>query len=376
MIDPEVTPTLYKLTHEGFVFNNFYSTLHFTSTSGGEFQNITGLYPKAGFPVSMTETGVQGTYLPFTLANQLNKLGYTSIGYHFNQNMYGRELSHPNLGYEWRQFTECDRPLTAEMNDYGNAYWPLSDDYMIEQTFDEYKDLQPFHVYYLTISGHLPYGFSDSQMAGRNEELVKDLPYSEKTRSYIAANLELEKGLTRLVEYLEKAGIADKTLIAMAPDHIPYADLDVLEELAGKSFNTDSLENLDEEKIDIDVYRNTWILWSASMEEPVVIDKPCSQVDILPTLSNLLGLEYDSRMMSGTDVLSESDPIVVFFSNSWLTERGMYNRYTGEFEPAEGVEMSQKEQDVYVENVKYIVASRLKLAQLIIENDYYRQALE
>ena len=80
--------------------------------------------------------------------------------------------------------------------------------------------------------------------------------------------------------------------------------------------------------------------------------------------------------MSGTDVLSESDPIVVFFSNSWLTERGMYNRYTGEFEPAEGVEMSQKEQDVYVENVKYIVASRLKLAQLIIENDYYRQALE
>ena len=152
--------------------------------------------------------------------------------------------------------------------------------------------------------------------------------------------------------------------------------LDVLEKLAGKSFNTDSLENLDEEKIDIDVYRNTWILWSASMEEPVVIDKPCSQVDILPTLSNLLGLEYDSRMMSGTDVLSESDPIVVFFSNSWLTERGMYNRYTGEFEPAEGVEMSQKEQDVYVENVKYIVASRLKLAQLIIENDYYRQALE
>ena len=376
MIDLEVTPTLYKLTHEGFVFNNFYSTLHFTSTSGGEFQNITGLYPKAGFPVSMTETGVQGTYLPFTLANQLNRLGYTSIGYHFNQNMYGRELSHPNLGYEWRQFTECDRPLTAEMNDYGNAYWPQSDDYMIEQTFDEYKDLQPFHVYYLTISGHLPYGFSDSQMAGRNEELVKDLPYSEKTRSYIAANLELEKGLTRLVEYLEKAGIADKTLIAMAPDHIPYADLDVLEELAGKSFNTDSLENLDEEKIDIDVYRNTWILWSASMEEPVVIDKPCSQVDILPTLSNLLGLEYDSRMMSGTDVLSESDPIVVFFSNSWLTERGMYNRYTGEFEPAEGVEMSQKEQDVYVENVKYIVASRLKLAQLIIENDYYRQALE
>lgn len=376
MIDPEITPTLYKLSHEGFVFNNFYSTLHFTSTSGGEFQNLTGLYPKAGFPVSMTETGVQKTYLPFTLANQLNRQGYTSIGYHFNQNMYGRELSHPNLGYEWRQFTECDRPLTAEMNEYGNAYWPQSDDYMVEQTFDEYRDLQPFHVYYLTISGHLPYGFEDSQMSARNRELVEDLPYSEKTKAYIAANLELEKGLTRLVEYLEEAGIADRTVIAMAPDHIPYSDLDVLEELAGHSFHAESLENLDERSVDVDVYRNTWILWSASMDEPVVVDKPCSQVDILPTLSNLLGLEYDSRMLSGTDVLSEADPIVIFFSTSWLTEKGMYNRYTGEFEPAPGVEMTKEEENVYVENIKYIVNSRLKLAQLIIENDYYRQAVK
>lgn len=376
MIDPEITPTLYKLSHEGFVFNNFYSTLHFTSTSGGEFQNLTGLYPKAGFPVSMTETGVQKTYLPFTLANQLNGLGYTSIGFHFNQNMYGRELSHPNLGYDWRQFTECEHPLTAEINDYGNAYWPQSDDYMIEQTFDDYKDLQPFHVYYLTISGHLPYGFEDSQMSARNKELVEDLPYSEKTKAYIAANLELEKGLTRLVEYLEEAGIADKTVIAMAPDHIPYSDLDVLEELAGHSFNADSLENLDEKTVDTDVYRNTWILWSGSMEEPVVVDKPCSQVDILPTLSNLLGLKYDSRMLSGTDVLSEADPIVIFFSNSWLTERGMYNRYTGEFEPAQGVEMTEEEEKVYVENVKYLATNRLKLAQLIIENDYYRQAVK
>ena len=99
------------------------------------------------------------------------------------------------------------------------------------------------------------------------------------------------------MEYLEEAGIADKTVIAMAPDHIPYSDLDVLEELAGHSFNADSLENLDEKTVDTDVYRNTWILWSGSMEEPIVVDKPCSQVDILPTLSNLLGLKYDSRVL-------------------------------------------------------------------------------
>lgn len=376
MIDPELTPTLYRMSHEGFVFPNFYSTLHFTSTSGGEFQNLTGLYPKAGFPVSMTETGEQGTYLPFTLANQLNKKGYTSIGYHFNQNMYGRELSHPNLGMEWRQFTECSRPLSAEVNSSGNAYWPQSDNYMIEQTFDDYKDSQPFNIYYLTISGHLPYGFSSSQMASRNREAVEDLPYSETTKAYIAANLELEKGLTTLINDLEEAGIADKTLIVMAPDHIPYSDINVLEELAGRSFNSESLENLDEKSVDTDVYKNTLIIWSASMEQPVQVDKPCSQVDILPTVSNLLGLEYDSRMMAGTDVMSETDPIVIFFSTSWLTERGSYNRYTGGFTPAEGENMSPEEQDAYVENIKYIVDCRLDMGAMIIEEDYYRQVLE
>lgn len=99
-------------------------------------------------------------------------------------------------------------------------------------------------------------------------------------------------------------------------------------------------------------------------------------MDILPTLSNLLGLEYDSRMMAGTDVLSAADSIVIFFSNSWLTEKGMYSRYTETFVPADNVKMSKEEMNVYVENIKYIVSSRLKPGQLIIENDYYRQALE
>ena len=150
----------------------------------------------------------------------------------------------------------------------------------------------------------------------------------------------------------------------------------MLEELAGRSFNSESLENLDEKSVDTDVYKNTLIIWSASMEQPVQVDKPCSQVDILPTVSNLLGLEYDSRMMAGTDVMSETDPIVIFFSTSWLTERGSYNRYTGGFTPAEGENMSQEEQDAYVENIKYIVDCRLDMGAMIIEEDYYRQVLE
>ncbi len=74
----------------------------------------------------------------------------------------------------------------------------------------------------------------------------------------------------------------------------------MLEELAGKKFgSSDAIQALNESAIDFDVYKNTLILWSASMTQPVPVDKVCCQVDILPTLSNLLGLPYDSRCWPG-----------------------------------------------------------------------------
>lgn len=370
-IDKELTPTLYKLTHEGFQFKNFYSALHFTSTSGGEFQNLIGLYPKNGSPISMTETGKQGTDLPFTLAHELNKKNYTSIGFHFNENMYGRELSHPNLGYDWRQASKCENPIEKEALESGSKIWPQSDDYMIEQSIDTYIDKQPFNIYYLTLSGHMPYGWSDNMISKRNKDAVAELPYSEKTKAYLAATLELEKGLTRLITSLEEAGIADKTVIAMAPDHIPYFDVDTIAELSGKNFGTNSLENLNEKTLDFDVYKNSFILWSASMDKKVTIDKPCCQVDILPTMLNLLGIKYDSRLLGGTDILSDSEPLVVFSSRSWLTDKGIYNRYTGKFTPAKGVEMSEAETEEYVSRMKTLASCRLQITPMIIENDYY-----
>ena len=372
MIDEELTPTLYRLTHEGFVFHNFYSALHFTSTSGGEFQNLAGLYPKNGFPISMTESGKKGTYLPFTLGNILSKNGYTSTGYHYNENMYGREKSHPNLGYNWRQVTECKEPVSREKNEAGEYFWPQSDDYMIRDSINDYVGKEPFHTYYLTISGHLPYVDGGNAMSKKNKEMVADLPYDKKTKAYLAANLELEKGLTTLINELEKAGVADRTLLVMAPDHIPYADIDVLEDLSGKSFGVDSLESIDESKIDFDVYKNSLIMWSASMKEPVEVDKVCCQVDILPTILNLLGLEYDSRLLSGMDILSDSEGLVVFLSGSWKTDKGIYNANTGTFTPKEGVSFDGESEEDYVSRIKTMVKCRRKIGQLIIENDYYR----
>ena len=367
VIDPELTPTLYKLTHEGFIFNNYYTALHFTSTSNGECQTLLGLYPKNGNPITMKRTGELGTNCYFSLAQQLAREGYEVLGYHGNYDMYGRLVSHTNLGYDWRQYQSG---LELEMGET-KPLWPQRDSYVIEASVDDYINSdKPFHVYYLTISGHMPY--SNNRIVAPYRDTVRALPYSETTQNYVATAMEVDKALEVLLDKLEAAGKLDKTLIVATGDHIPYFNVDTLEELSGQKFgSSEDMEALKESNIDFDVYKNSLILWSASMEEPVVVDKVCCQVDILPTLSNLLGLEYDSRMLDGSDILSDSEGLVVFTSRCWKSDKGFYNRFTGEFTPAEGVDMTAEEQESYVSAMKKLVGYKLDSTPLIIETDFY-----
>lgn len=128
-IDPELTPTLYKLANEGFVFNNYYTALHFTSTSNGECQTLLGLYPKDGMPITMKRTGELGTNCYFSLAQQLGREGYLVNGYHGNYEMYGRQASHSNLGYNWKQFGSG---LMVDTKEDGDIAWPARDTQVIE----------------------------------------------------------------------------------------------------------------------------------------------------------------------------------------------------------------------------------------------------
>ena len=392
-IDKELTPTLYKLTHEGFVFNNYYTALHYTSTSNGECQTLLGLYPKNGNPITMKDTGVlrfkeNGQTVGFnaylTLPQQLKRAGYSVLGYHANSEMYGRALSHSNLGYDWHQFQVGDLKSSPrgtlsefeglEVSDSGKLLWPQRDTHMISASVDDYINSDtPFHVYYLTISGHMPY--SNNRIVSPYRDTVRALPYSETTQNYVATAIEVDRALELLLQKLEAAGKLDKTLIVATGDHIPYFNVDTLEELSGKKFgDSKDFEYLKEGSIDFDVYKNALILWSASMEEPVEVDKVCCQVDILPTLSNLLGLEYDSRMLAGSDILSDSEGLVVFTSTCWKSDRGFYNRFTQEFTPAEGVAMTAEEQEGYVAAMKKLVNYKLNATHLIVENNFYSAA--
>lgn len=354
-VDAQRTPTLYRLSHEGFHFRNYYTPLWYGSTLGGEYADLTGLMPKNGGYLSMKKSGKNGNDMMFTLSEQLNRQGYTVTGYHNNDyKYYGRNVSHTNLGYNW---IGVGNGYEAETNSYGNALWPQSDLRMIQNTFDDYAGKEPFHTYYLTVSGHVLYDFGSNSMAARHKDIVENLSYSDTTKAYLACQYELELAMAELVQKLEDAGIADRTLIVLTADHVPYDNKDVLDELAGRELGNT-----------FEWYQNTLIIWSASMEHPVQVDKYCSSLDILPTVSNLMGLSYDSRMLVGQDILSDSEGLVIFNDRSFITDRCSYNAGTGEVISLDGTEIPED----YIANRKAAVKNKFSMAEGICDYDYYK----
>lgn len=370
VISKELTPTLYKLTHEGFVFNNYYQPGWGQSTTGGEFAAMTGVIPtwinnNLSFYVSHKD------YMPFALGNQFRALGYTTVAYHNNvYTYYNRHLTHPNLGYDYYG-------QGNGLNITGPG-WPYSDLEMMELTAPAYiedyvQNGKPFHAYYMTVSGHANWGWGNAMSAKNREAAVATYPNaSQPVQGYIAANLELEYALTYLLEQLEAAGIADDTVICLTADHYPYAlvtnEVDYYQELSG----------LQDSELDISRYRNTLILWSGSMEQPVTVNTPCSSIDIIPTLSNLFGLTYDSRLLSGRDVFAENYnasqastcmPLVILPTNrgnSWITAAGTYDAKTRTFTPNPGITVA----DDYVDTVTSLVDAKFSYARQLIQYDY------
>jgi lipoteichoic acid synthase len=345
-VDKDLTPTLYKLANEGFVFTNFYNPVWGVSTSDGEYVPMTGLIPKSGV-WSFAMSGEN--YMPFGMGNMLKKIGYSTRAYHnHTYTYYKRNISHPNMGYDYKG---VGNGLEVK------KVWPESDLEMMQVTIPEFINDTPFHTYYMTVSGHLRYTFVGNSMASKNRELVKDLPYSEAVRAYLACNIELDRAMQYLLEQLEQAGIADDTVIVLSGDHYPYGlTYEEQCEIAGHELEQN-----------FELYKSTLIIWSGSMEEPITVDKPCSALDILPTICNLMGLEYDSRLLMGRDILSNSDPLVIFSNRSWITDAAKYNSVTDSLIVNEGASV----EDGYARKIQKIVNDKFKYSAKILEKDYY-----
>ena len=349
-MDPERTPVLYEMAHSGFVFDHFYTPLWGVSTSDGEYTTTTGLIPKSGV---WSYSQSAGNYMPFGFGNQFSQLGYRTMAFHdYLYTYYDRDKSFPNMGYE---YYALGHGLELE------EIWPPSDLEMMEEIVPMFVDEERFMVYCLTVSGHLNYTYEENAMSRRHWDEVAGLPYSEGPKAYLACQMELELAMESLLTQLEEAGRLDDTVIVLSGDHYPYGLTDEeYSELLGRQVDPN-----------FEIFQNTLILWNAQMEEPVRVEKLCSSLDVMPTLANLFGLEYDSRLMAGRDILSDEPGLVIFSNYSFLTEEGAYNSVLDEFRSWDG----SPPDEAYVQSQIAEVQNRVAYSAMILDHDYYRVAL-
>ena len=342
-IDEEITPTLYKLYNSGFKFNNYYSPLYRVGTADSEYVIDNSMLPidgKTALEVSSSN------YLIYNYGESFKRINYNTYAYHnYEYNYYNRDKYFNNLDYKYKA---CKTGLEKKMN--CNLKQP-SDYEMMKSTIDEYINDNPFMTYYVTMSGHINYDLNHD-MVNKNYVEVEDLPYSEKSKYYLATQIELDRGLEFLINELDKNNKLKDTVIVVVGDHYPYG----LE-----MENINELSDYERDKVFEKVHMPL-IIYNSELEL-TEINKYCSQIDLLPTILNLFGIEYDSRLLLGKDIMSNELSPIIFQNRNFITEKGKYNAITGEF-------IGNVNQE-YIDKINEQIYQKFRISRLVLENDYY-----
>lgn len=353
-IREDLTPTLYKMYNQGFEFKNFYTPLFPVSTADGEYLTDTSLVPAEG---TWSIETVAGNYMPYSYANVLKKEGYKTFAYHnYDYTYYNRDKYLETMGYE--TYLGGGNGLEDRMNLKEN---PSSDYEMVKTTIDDYINEEHFLAYYMTMSGHMDYNKTNA-MVVKNWDMVKDLPYSDKAKSYLATQIELDRAMEELINRLENAGKLDDTVIIITGDHYPYGlTLDEMNEIS--TFERDRV---------FEKFRMPFVLYNNAIKDSLEIEKYASSLDVLPTMLNLFGVKFDSRLLMGRDILSDSEPLIIFSDRSYIESDGRYDSNSEIYISNNGEEKTEEQ----ILKTKKEIYHKYRYSRLILQNDYYRKLLE
>lgn len=340
-INKDITPNLYKLYSEGFTFDNFYNPLFPVSTADGQYMSDISLFPS---DIVHSLENCNKNYYPYSLGNIFSGRGYKTYSYHdYLYNYYDRDKYYPNMGFSVYKGIGNGLNMKDTRSDYD----------MVNASIDEFTREEKFMTYYLTISGHAPYNGSN-KISVKNYDKLSKYNYSDTVKYYLSTQIELDKMIGLLFEKLEKAKKLDDTVIVLIPDHVPYGlTIDEMNEIS--TFKRDN---------EFEKYRSALIIYNKDINKYKSNDNYCSNIDILPTLLNLFGVEYDSRLMMGRDILSNNDGMIVFGNRNIVTKDYKYSNMN---EYIEG-DMSLDE----IKDIKNNIYMKYRISRLMLENDYYR----
>lgn len=339
-VKEDITPNLYRLFNDGFTFDNFYNPLFPVSTADGQYLTDISLFPS---DAEHSLISTNKNYIPYSLASMFNKRDYKTYSYHnYKYDYYERDKYYPNMGFNIYKGIGNGLNMDDTRSDYD----------MVKSTINEYINEDKFFTYYLTISGHAPYN-KNNKISIKNIDKLDKYNYSDNVKYYLSTQIELDNMIGLLFEELEKNNKLDDTVIVLVPDHVPYGlSTDEMNELSEVDRNDEFYK-----------YKSNLVIYNKNINKYLSNNNYCSNIDILPTILNLYGFEFDSRLFMGRDILSNNDGMVVFGNRNIITKNYKYSNMNDV--------MYGKLDKNYLNEIKNNIYMKYRISRLILENNYY-----
>lgn len=348
----EVTPFLNEFINESYYFDNFFHQTGQGKTSDSEFLIDTSLYPLNRGAVFFTHGNNDYTATPEILRQQ----GYfTSVFHANNATFWNRNIMYSALGYD-RYYNELDYKITPETN----LNWGLKDIEYFDQSVDILKTVdQPFYARFLTLTNHYPFTYDE------DTKFIE--PYNSGNGvfdRYIVTARYLDESIKKFIERLKAEGMYDDSIIVLYGDH--YGISEKHNRAMAQFLEKDQITEFDT----LNLQRTPLYIHVPGQTEGETISKPTGQIDMKPTILNLLGIDTTNDIRFGHDMFSdEYTGFVVLRDGSFITDKyayknnTFYDRITGEI-----VDLPKKEAQALINRAQ----NELRMSDKIIEGDLLR----
>ena len=362
-VEHEVMPFINSLYHSNstFSFSNFFHQVKAGKTSDSEtlFENsLFGLNQGALF----TQLGGKNT---FEAAPNILKQtqGYTSAVFHGNSGTFwNRNETYKHLGYDY--FFDASYYNVTEDNSF---QYGLNDKPFFQQSVKYLEHLQqPFYTKFIAVSNHYPY----SQLSGDETGFPLAQTKDETINSYFSTANYMDTAVHEFFDYLKQSGLYDNSIIILYGDHygISNARNKELAQLLGKDRETWS--NFDNAQ----VQRVPYMIHITGMNKGKIIDTYGGQVDALPTLLHLLGVDTQNYIQLGQDLFSpDHKQLVAFRDGDFVTPN--YTYYGGVlYDNKTGEEITEPSEELkkQIDADKEAVSDQLATSDKINNGDLLR----
>ncbi|MCI8688473.1 MAG: sulfatase-like hydrolase/transferase [Lawsonibacter sp.] len=320
MLCEEFMPNLYRIQQESLDFTQSFTPLYLDAgTFNTEMIVNTGLVsPFTGSTSSMYS---RNEY-PDTLARLLTAEGYTANSFHRSSGaVYNRAEVHENWGYA-HYYSGTEMEIPSEEMDFDSA---------LMEAYDIMTAQPPFLNLVITYSGHGPY--QDSPVSARYfDYAAQRLPAGadEMLIHAFAHAYETDRFIGKFYDRLEADGLLEDTVLVFYSDHYNYYTMSDGLVMAQKGVDDKNM-----------MTRTPFFIYEKNTL-PMKIDKAISQMDILPTLVNLLGLDNDGTHYVGNDIFSPNGGYAVFADYSWYDGQTYWNAL-GDEAPTEEIKARNEE---------------------------------